>query len=171
MARKPQFRFRVLAVEKLELFQPAIEPFSLPVMLAKLVVIPVDDRPAKGWCEGKDPIIGGRRGIPGYALVDPRAQERDLLSGERVPFARWRHFHILFQTGDVINQRAFGAIARNDVHAVLAALERGRAIVEPESAFGFLRAVAPEAGSIEDGLDVSGEINCLLSRGRKFGFV
>ena len=58
-----------------------------------------------------------------------------------------------------MDEGAFGAVAGKDIHAVLAALEGGRAIVKTKPTAGFFRAVAAQAGVLQDRLDVAGKIN------------
>jgi hypothetical protein len=58
-----------------------------------------------------------------------------------------------------MDEMAPGAVAGENIHAVVTALEGGGAVVEVEIASRFFRAVAAETGGLEDRLDIAGEIN------------
>jgi hypothetical protein len=73
--------------------------------------------------------------------------------------------------GDIVDERALGAVAGKNVHSIITAFEGVRAVVKTESVFRFFRAVAAEAGGIQNGLDIAGEINGDGSGGRQFGFI
>jgi hypothetical protein len=70
-----------------------------------------------------------------------------------------------------MDERAAGAVAGQNIHAVFAAFERVLASCRDESAFGFFRAVAAEAGGFQDGPDVAGEIHLSLGGRRQFGSI
>jgi len=70
-----------------------------------------------------------------------------------------------------MNQRTLGALARHDIHAFFAAFESGGAAIQAKFAFCFFRAVAPQAGILQDRLNVAGEINFRIGGRRQFGFV
>jgi len=65
-----------------------------------------------GSIVGKSIGRGARTGQPGRlsypfllrALVDPGAEQSDLVLGERVGFAFGRHHHVLDEAGDAVNE-------------------------------------------------------------------
>lgn len=63
-----------------------------------------------------------------------------------------------------MDQRAFFAVARDDVGTVITAFERVLACIQDQLTFGLFRVVTLEAGFFEDGLDVFGEINRTIFR-------
>ena len=73
--------------------------------------------------------IGGRGVRPGSALINPGAQQTDLLGRERVAFLGHAG-QVLFQPGDGVNQQAFGALAGHKQRTGLASLERGDPLIE-----------------------------------------
>lgn len=102
-------------------------------------------------------------------LIDPGAQEANLLAGERGefgPLVFGRHFHFLDEVGREQDQRAFGALAGDD-HRVFAfaAFEQRCAAAHLKFAFGFVRPVAFAAGILDDGFDVLREAQ-IFFRGR-----
>ena len=66
-----------------------------------------------------------------------------------------------------MNERTFGAIAGNDINAIIAAFEGGLTIIETEMALGSLRSMAAEAGFLEDRFDIGLERYSSLGRGRQ----
>src|SRR5581483_3476498 len=115
--------------------------------------------------------IRGRGFFPDYALVNPRAQQANLFRPELVALAERRHFHVLHQVGDILNERTFGAVARDDVRALVPTLQCIRAVVEPEVALGLLGAVAPQTRGVQNRLYITGKINLVGGRGRQLGFI
>ena len=81
------------------------------------------------------------------------------MAGERFTFPNRWHFHVLHQIGDIMYQRAFGAVTRNDIRAIVTTLERRVAIVQPIPAFGLFRTVAANARTLKDRSNVAREIN------------
>jgi len=67
-----------------------------------------------------------------------------------------------------MDERAFGAIAGQNIHPFFTTLERGLTIVQAEFAFGFLRAVATKTIGFQNGFDVAGEINLCRGGWRQF---
>ena len=95
------------------------------------------------------------------ALVNPRADEADLLGRERPDIrlvVRRRHPRILVfaEMSHVQHQRTFGAVAGSDNIAIRAAFERVIKAVELQLGFWFVAAVTFDARLVEDGFYVSG---------------
>ena len=105
---------------------------------------------------------------PRRALVDPAANQANLLAAQGRCFAFRRHLRVLDQAGDNVDERAVGAVAGQDRHAEFAALERRLAAGQPEVALGPFVAVALEAGTLQQRLDVGGEIDFALGGHRQF---
>lgn len=70
-----------------------------------------------------------------------------------------------------MDERAFGAITGEDVHAVIAAFERSRAAVEAKTTLGLYRAVAANARGIKDRFYVASEIDFIRCRRWKLSFI
>ena len=68
-----------------------------------------------------------------------------------------------------MNERTFGALAGQNVHAFLAAFKRGFAIVQTEFTFRILRAVATQATGFQNRFDIARENNVRHGRRRQFG--
>ena len=99
-------------------------------------------------------------------LIDPRAEQRDLVGFEWLALAgRW-HGHIAIQSGDRMNQRTIRALTQNNGRPVLTTRQRGRTVVEPEAALRFLRSMTTETGFFKDGEDVLPILD-LASEGRR----
>ena len=86
---------------------------------------------------------------PRCTLVDPAANQADLPATQRRRLAFRRHLGVLDQTGDVMDERAVGAVAGQDRDAEFATLERRLAAGHPVIALGILVAVALEAGTLQ----------------------
>src|SRR6185369_330295 len=102
------------------------------------------------------------------ALINPGADERHFVFGQRIAFSLWRH-RVIFITnaGDVVEQRAFFTTAGNDVRTILAAFNRGLPAIEPEFALLLFRAMAFETGLFKDRLDVFFVSKAFFVRGRR----
>jgi hypothetical protein len=73
---------------------------------------------------------------------------------------------------DGINEPALFAVARDNHHAVLAALQDGLEAIQPEVALRALLAVAANARVFEQGGDVLGERDaCLVGHRWQFGSI
>ena len=68
-----------------------------------------------------------------------------------------------------MNERTFGAVAGQNVHAFLAAFEDGLAIVQTEFAFRILRAVTTKATGFQNRFDVARENNVRYGHRWQFG--
>ena len=66
-----------------------------------------------------------------------------------------------------MDERTFGAIAGNDVHAILTAFERGFPIIQAEAASRLFRSVTTEAVILDNRADVAGENDLIRCRGRQ----
>ena len=102
---------------------------------------------------------------PGRPLVDPGAEEADLLGGEPVPLGR--HDQVGLGGRDADDQLALGALPRDDRRPLQPAAERRRPVVEPEVGLLLLRAVAGEAVRRQDRPDVPFEVDLPRGRGRE----
>ena len=99
-----------------------------------------------------------RRGVgPPGALVDPGADELDLGLGQRGGLAG----HPLVGRGEEedLDEGALGSLPREDGLAGDASLHGQSLRVEAELALGLFRAVAFQAGRLEDRLDVPDEVD------------
>ena len=81
-----------------------------------------------------------------------------MCGGKRRTFAHGGHFHVLHQAVNILNERTLGAVAGEDVHAFIAALECGGAAIQPELAAGFFGAVTAETIIFQNGPDVAGKV-------------
>ena len=104
--------------------------------------------------------------VPLRALINPRAQKSNLPGRESLPLALGRHLHVRHQSRDVMHERTFGAVAGDDVHAVIATGQCMGARVEAEPVLRFLRSVTLHAGGLEQRLDVPREIHAIRRRRR-----
>ena len=129
------------------------------------------DQPFHGFgvagADGRDQrrelrIDGFRRGVildlnaEIGTLVDPGAEDSDLLIRERTG---GRHLQSAVTIDEPANEFAFGAAARNDDWAIIAAAERILALVEAESGLLGFFAMAGVAFLREDRLDVLLEVD------------
>ena len=100
-----------------------------------------------------------REGVgPVRSLLNPRAQQRDLLRGERLAFAR----HALVGVGvrDELEEPARRAAARHDGGlAGFTAAQGDGLVVEAQAGFLFHLAVTLVTAAREDGLDVAREVH------------
>ncbi len=95
------------------------------------------------------------------SLVNPRADETDLLRRERPDVCLVvgrRHPGIVVggRVRDAFDHETVGAVASRDDLAILAALERVFQAVQLQFGFWFVAAVTFDAGLVENGLDVGG---------------
>jgi len=70
-----------------------------------------------------------------------------------------------------MDQRTLGTVAGDDVNAIVAALKRRLAIIEPEMALRPFRPMTSPAGLLEDRLDIALELDAYLRRRREFALV
>ena len=98
---------------------------------------------------------------PGSAIVNPAANEADLLIGQRI--ASHRHSLAFDLPGDHLDEEALGALSWNDDFAGEPAFEGFRRI-ESQATHEVFRAVALNAAGGENGLDVFGEFYRSRSR-------
>jgi hypothetical protein len=108
-------------------------------------------------------------GSPGEALINPGAQEANLSVGERLAFAFWGHGGVRIEPCYIMNQWAIGAVAGDDIDAVVASLQSCRAIVESEPAFRPFRTVTTQARLVEDWFDVAIELDLDCGDRRQIG--
>jgi hypothetical protein len=104
------------------------------------------------------------------ALVDPGADQCDLLFGQGIAFAFRGHVFVFVQeVGDAVDEPALLAFADGEDVAVFTAFFGGGDTVEAEFGFLFFRTVTFEARFFEDRLDVFvvGDVG-LGRRGGKF---
>jgi len=111
-------------------------------------------------------VEGWRRRLLG-SLIDPRADETNLLLGQGITLALGRHGFVFDEAGDGVDEGAFLAVTRLHVGTILAALESGREGIEAELAFLLLGTVALEAALLEDRLDILVEGQALLIGSRR----
>ena len=104
----------------------------------------------------------GERGIvrPIGSLIDPGPNQTDFSRRQPLPLAVGRHLtEFVVDSGHQPYQPALGALARDDVAAQVAAGQRPLLLIETQAPFLVLAAVARMAVSLEEGLDVLGEID------------
>ena len=81
----------------------AAPAFLDPFDLAKLMDVTLNSDPAQTRFERITGTRIGIRDIPVCALINPRAQDADLIRGERRGFAWRRHLAVFDQARDVMN--------------------------------------------------------------------
>ena len=121
------------------------------------------------------PVLGfdlARAGVrppfgPRGSLVDPGAQQADLLGGERLAGGRHDRLHAVARHH--MDQAAVGRIARQDRRSGMPAGEGVLPAVKPQSIHRVGRTVASVAALLEQRLDLRREIHWTACRGRKFG--
>src|SRR5579862_8707636 len=101
------------------------------------------------------------------ALINPRAQQADLIGRDRAdvrPVMERRHpiITVLAQMRDCLDEHAFGTVTGDDDLAVLAAFERAFEAVELQVAPGLVAAVALGARVVQNGFDVACVSHALL---------
>src|ERR1051326_2871654 len=102
------------------------------------------------------------------ALIDPCANQADLRLAQRLAFIGRRHPIVLItNAGYVMDQHAFGAVARFDDFSIFPAFEHGLKAIDPELGFLFLLTVALEAGFLKYGFNIFVEGNALGLRDRR----
>src|SRR6476469_6473172 len=102
------------------------------------------------------------------ALIDPGADEGDLVLGEGVAFAFGRHVFIFVQdAGDAVDQAALFAFASGKDVAIFAAFFHGGQAVDAEFGFLFFRPVTFKTGLFEDRLDIRVEGEAGFGGGRR----
>ena len=102
-------------------------------------------------------------GLPGHPLVDPRAEQADLLAGQLRAFDR--HHIVRVEPGDQFDEMTLGALALDGHWAGIAAPDKGLARVELETALGLAAAVALDATGFKNRFDVTDKIDS-FGRGR-----
>ena len=112
-----------------------------------------------------------RRAVrPSCSLVNPRAQQSDLVGGQAVAFLR-HHFVLAFEAGDELDHQTLPALAWLDDRAVLAAFDRDVLGVPAQFGLGLFRSVALVAAPGENRLNVFYEVNFAVRRRRQHGNV
>jgi hypothetical protein len=102
---------------------------------------------------------------PGRALIDPSAQQPDLLGGPARAFLR--HDTVRIETRHELDDLAFSALSEIRAGAVVAALEERVARFEREAALVLALGVALDACRLEERLDFLLKIHRMRGRGRK----
>ena len=106
------------------------------------------------------------------AFIDPRAQQANLLWRKRFAFAFWRHGEVFIKPRDNGDQTAFLAVAGRDHRlAVVTPFQHGLSPVDAETALLLIRAMAGEATTIQQRLNVPLVDDLLLRSGRQFARV
>ena len=100
------------------------------------------------------PVRGA--GGPLHALIDPGAQQSDLVGGE---VRAHRRHEFVAGPGDAQDEAALRALARDDVLAGGAPLEGGLLGIQAQAAHLLLRAVAGVAAFGEQRFDIAGEFD------------
>ena len=159
-----------------ELGHATAEAAPHPLMFLKLARIAADRHVTHGGRERELRLLlrverVRVRVFPRRALINPGAEQGDLVARERVALALGRHFHLGHQPRHVMNERTSGAVAGQDVPSFAAATQRRLARGEREAALGFFRAVAAQARGFKDRLDVAHEIYGAGGGGRQLGRV
>src|SRR5262249_33883112 len=106
----------------------------------------------------------GRAGPPG-PLIDPGAEQADLLGRERLARPFGRHLVVLVEAGGITDQAALGALARHDRRPAVTPGHRAIFDVQRQAALLFLRAVAAIAVPRQDRRDVAGIVDRPAGRG------
>jgi hypothetical protein len=90
------------------------------------------------------------------AVVDPGADQADLVLRQWLAFVLGRHHAIFERAGNGLNEHAFFAVPRSDYLAIFTPFFDGFEAVEAKFAFLFFFAMAFEAGLLENRFDVLG---------------
>src|ERR1051325_8811818 len=120
--------------------------------LAKLMFVPFNCDPAQHRSSRKSKLHRRVRCTPWGALIDPCAQPTDLFSRQRLSLSFRRHLDVFGHSRDIINQRTFCAVPRNNVHSIVPAFERWFPIIQPKVALWPFLAVATKAALFENWL-------------------
>src|SRR4051812_12212750 len=88
------------------------------------------------------------------ALINPRAQEANLLCSKRVLFLR-HAVKIRFSTENGLDEQTVSAFARDEQRARIAAFQSSRLLIQAKAAFLLFSAVALVARRREKRLDVT----------------
>ena len=106
---------------------------------------------------GRDGVLAGLRIGPRGALVDPAAEDLDLLGGEARRLLG--HPGVVIGVDEQLIEEALASLPRKDGLPGHAALERRRAHVEPELSLLLRGGVARDAMLAEDGAHVAREVD------------
>src|SRR5437899_1609450 len=106
------------------MFDSPGKTFLYPLHLAELVFVSAHSNPAQSWFRRKSDPLRSICRAPWDTLINPRAQQSNLHWSQWLALPRRRHLHVLDQPGDVMDKRAFSALAGNDVNAVVTSLKR-----------------------------------------------
>ena len=81
---------------------------------------------------------------------------------------RW-HFHVFYEVGDIVNQRALGAVTGVNINSFIAPFQSGFPVIEPETALRLFGTVTAETGGFEDRSNVTSKFNRIRGGRRQFG--
>jgi hypothetical protein len=104
-------------------------------------------------------------GIPLSALIDPGAEDADLLRRQARAFLR--HDTVRIKSLDQGNEETIGAFSGNDNEAGISAFEKSFASVNSQAAFIFAAAMAFDATGFENGFNFFRKINAMVRRRRE----
>ena len=108
--------------------------------------------------------FGGLR--PVRPLINPRAQQANLITGERI--ALLRHLHLWHQPGHEMDERTLGTLAGPDGGGVIVStLESGHFVVQAKPSLVLVRPVTFNALRLEERLDVFLELHWAVCGGRQ----
>ena len=102
---------------------------------------------------------------PGTSLINPGAQDRDLLRAQ--PRLGGRHLKSSDVAGHPQDQGTPGTVTGQDRGSAVAALEGHVALIEAQAVRLYRRPVAGIAALMKDGLDIAFEIDAPVGRGRQ----
>ena len=102
-----------------EVFDAALPAFFHAFEFAEFFRVAADADPADDGRDAEDGLLRRTCSAPAHTLINPRAQQADLLRGERLALAGRRHLHVLDEASDVVNEAALRAVAGDDVVGVI----------------------------------------------------
>src|SRR5688572_23064271 len=145
-----EFLARLQLVFETKFLESAHPAFPRPHVLTKLALVAAHTDPAYDGRDGEHRCYLGRLWWPFRAFIDPLPQQTNLLAGQRVAFAGWRHLHVFNQMRHVVNQWTLGALSGNDINSDFAAFEGSLLTHQAEPALGPFRPVATPTGRFEN---------------------
>src|SRR5262249_21190798 len=105
------------------------------------------------------------------ALLDPAAENSDLLSGEFLACVRGRHAVVGIGSGDALDQLAPGRLAGADGGTAVAVPESALASIEAQAGLAglLIGAVTLEAVLRQNGADIAVEVHAIARRQARVG--
>ncbi len=101
-------------------------------------------------------------------LINPGANQSDLVFGERIAFVNGRHPVVFVADArDVMDEGALGTVTRFDHLSIFAAFKSGSEAVQAELGLLLIRSMAFKARFLENRFDIGGVSHAFLVGGRR----